>query len=209
MMEAKLDNELHALLLGRMERLGFKAANAVCFVRPIAERKQLITLTTRNERGKLKFSCALGVRFESIESMLRPDNNSDTYPTISCPIHLLRPERTFYEWEGSDTQSVTVAADSVIQEIVEVESEFFDRFSTLERVKHELMGSDFLKYCVLSVHQRIGILAAISLLKGQRSEAEELLVKAAHDPKNQNRGTLRRLDELRRQLVGSNNSVEG
>lgn len=199
-MSSELEKTTHDLLTERLQRIGFEAVGFMSFCRTFSDCNQLINVCCRSEGRKLKLTCTLGVRFDSIESLLRPENADSSYPTVSCPVHLLRPEREYYEWEGGNDDELRIAVESMIAEIQKVGLEFFDRFKTIEAVKEELSSSAVSNCLILSPHQRTGTLAAIALARGERSEAESLFADAMKDPRNQKSGKKRLLEELRIQL---------
>lgn len=196
-----LEKTTHVLLSERLRRIGFETVGFLSFCRTVDGCNQLINVGCRSEGGKLKLTCTLGVRFDVIESLLRPKNLDKSYPTVSCPVHLLRPEREYYEWEGGNDEEVMIAVESMIAEIHEVGLGFFDRFKTIEAVKKDLSGSVVSSWLILSPHQRTTTLAAIALVRGERSDAESLFADAMKDPRNQNSGKRRLLEELRAQLL--------
>lgn len=200
MIPSGLEQTTHDLLFERLRRIGFEAVEFLSFCRKVHGCSQLINVGCRFEGGRLKFTCTLGVRFDVIESLLRPTNKDKSYPTVSCPVHLLRPEREYYEWEGGSNEELMIAVESMIAEIQEVGLQFFDRFKTIEAVKEELSGSAASNWLILTPHQRTGTLAAIALVRGERSEAESLFTEALKDPRNQNSGKKRLLEEIRKQL---------
>jgi len=196
-----LEKTAHHLLSECLRRLGFEAVGFLSFCRNVDGCNRLINVGGRSEAGKMKLTCTLGVRFDVIEAFLRPKNVDKSYPTVSCPVHLLRPEREYYEWEGRNEKELTIAAESIIAVIQDVGLGFFDRFKTIDAVKEELSGSAVSNCLILSPHQRTGTLAAIALANGDRSEAERLFADAMKDPRNQNLGKTRLLEELRKQLL--------
>jgi hypothetical protein len=192
---------LHDLLRDRLELLGFHPIGCLSFSRRINGCKQLINVAARKEDNRLKFTCTLGIRFSEVESVLRPSDCDESYPTISCPIHLLHCDREFYEWVGSTAEELTLAVESMITEIHDVGSLFFNRFSTLVQIEEELSASPVSDYLILSQHQRIATLVAILLARGQRDTAKRLLDESLMEPQNQSPSKKRRLEELRAQLL--------
>src|SRR4051812_48675713 len=99
-MPSELEKTVHDFLSERLRRIGFETIGFLSFCRAVDDCNQLINIGCRSEAGKLKFTCTFGLRFDVLESLLRPKNTDKSYPTVSCPVHLLRPEREYYEWEG-------------------------------------------------------------------------------------------------------------
>ncbi len=200
-MPSGLEKATNDLFTERLRRIGFETIGFLSFRRIADGCNQLINVGCRSEAGKLKLTCTLGVRFDAVESLLRPKNMDKSYPTVSCPVHLLRPEREYYEWEGGNDEELTIAVESMIAEIQEVGLRFLDRFVKIEAVEQELSGSAVSDWLILDRLQRASTLIAIALIHGDRSEAERLFADAMKDPRNQNSGKRRRLEELRKQLL--------
>lgn len=192
---------LHERLRKELSAIGFDAIGELCYRRTVGACKQLINVECRMDGGMLKFSCTLGLRFDDVESILRPQTKDECYPTVSCPIHVLRPERTFYEWEGSCDAEFEISASSLATEVREVGLTFFDQFATLESVGAHLSSDEVSDYFMLASHQRVGVLAAISIVNGDRANAESVLAMAMNDPRNRNPGKKRRIEELQKQLL--------
>ncbi len=202
-MSISLVQQLHELLVERFSAIGFATLGRLTYVREVTpDCSQLIAVAARRESAKLRFTCILKLRFKSIESMLRPDADDESYSTASCPIHLLRRERGFYDWEGGDSEELTIAADSLVAEVIAVGLPFLDRFSDVREVKEELSASSVSEYFTLSPHQQASTLAAIHLAQGERAEAESVLTRALDDPRNQHPGRKRRLQEVQERLLG-------
>ena len=201
-MPSKLEKMLGNFLADRLQEFGFLPVDVLSFIRCIDDLKQIINAGGRHENRKLKFTCILGVRFEQIESILRPNENDDSYPTVCCPIHLIAPERKYYEWEGGNEEELAIAADSMIAELHEVGFDYFDRFSTLEAVEEELTSSPVSDSFLLSADQRTGILAAIAMTRGDRAVAEQLFAEAIKDRYFEHPARKRRLEELRTRVLG-------
>lgn len=200
-MPSALEKTAHDLLSERLRPIGFEPIGCLSFSRSTDDCKQLINVGGRTDGGKLKFTCTLGVRFDELESLLRPKSEDESYPTVSCPIHLLRPEREYYEWEGGNEEELTIAVESMIAEIHEVGFEFFEKFKRIEAVEEELTSSAVSDWLILSPHQRTSTLGAIAVARGERTRAERLFADALNDPRNQNPGKRRLLEELRGQLL--------
>jgi hypothetical protein len=195
-MSVALEKMLHDRLQVRLERLGFQSVSSLTFRRIVGECGNLITATARMEDGKMKFTCTLGLQFESIE-LLTKGRLDKAVPSIVCPIHLLASSREFYEWEFADEAQADISVDSLVEEFLEVGQPFFERFGTLDAVTHELRENPVSQSLVVAHHQRTAILASYEVMRGHRDEAEGIFNEALGDPKNQNPGRKRRLEELR------------
>jgi hypothetical protein len=199
-MSVVLERMLHDRLRVRFERLGFEAVAPLTFRRVAGECGSLVTAMTRMEDGKLKFTCSLGLQFEAIE-LLISGKIDKSQPSIVCPIHLLASSREFYEWEFANEAEADVATDSLVEEFINVGQPFFERFGTLTAVTLELRENPVSQSLVVAPHQRTAILASYEVIHGHRDAAEGIFKEALSDPKNQNPGRKRRLEELRGLLL--------
>ncbi len=199
-MSIALKRILHDKLLIRLARLGFEPVSPLVFRRKVRECTHLITAASRMEDGKLKFTCTLGLQFETLE-LLMNGKVEKSLPSIVCPIHLLADSREFYEWEFSNDAEAAVSADSFLAEFAEVGEPFFEKFGNLDAVIHELRENRASQWLVVAQHQRIGILATYEVIQGRREAAQLIFKEALGDPTNQNPGRKHRLEELRKQLL--------
>jgi hypothetical protein len=199
-MSVVLERMLHDRLRERFEKFGFDVVAPLTFRRVVGECGNLVTASTRIEDGKVKFTCSLGLQFEAIE-LLISGKVEKSRPLIVCPIHLLAPSREFYEWEFANEAEADISSDSLVEEFIDVGQPFFERFGTLETVTHELRENSVSQSLVVAPHQRTAILAAYEVIRGHRDAAEGIFREALSDPKNQNPGRKRRLEELRGQLL--------
>lgn len=201
MMPSDLGFWVHNALDGKLGKLGFKSLGYLSFARCSETCIQLVNVGGRTEGREYKFTCMLGIRFDEIERILRPSVADKSYPTVSCPIHFLRPEREYYELKGSCIDELSAATNSLIEELNEVGLTFFERFATIEAIADDLSGSPVSDFFVLSPHQKVGILAAISLIKGKRLAAEQIISDALNDPMNRSPAIKRRIEEVHEQLL--------
>ncbi len=201
MMSTDPKRYIHVVLERELSKIGFATYEQLVFGRFVGSCTQLISLGGRVEGCKFKFSCTLGIRFNEIEALLRPENSDATYPTVSCPIHLLRPDRKFYEFEGESANDLEVAVADLLEEIYEVGLAFYNKFVTVDDIFGELSSSAVSKWFVLSSHQKVGTLAAIAILRGDRLAAERIISEALSDSRNQNAGRQQRIAELHQVLL--------
>jgi hypothetical protein len=197
----RLESLLDALLVELLRELGFTQAERLIFQREIPEVKHLLRFPTRLQSGIMHFNANAAIRFERIETLL--GDNDPLSPTLMMPIHLLRPNKKYIEWEFRP-ESPGDLADRVTGDCQQYLIPFFQKLGTIERLKTQLlyeidhfaevaglrakMSSDYepTKFrvalqnddklrLVLSPQQRVEKLAAIYVLEGKRDVAEQLI----------------------------------
>ncbi len=197
------NRELRRVLADRLAGLGFIEHSPLCFAREQDESVSILNFGGRIDGAKFKFTFTVGVRFAAIEAILRRDNNRITSPTISAPIHFLREDREYFEWEASEPARLTELVDDVIAEIKNSAMEYFRRFSSLALVERELSVSEMKGWFVQTPLQKAGILAAIALRHGRRDDAEAIVAREAAEPRNASPGKRRRVETLKAQLFSN------
>lgn len=207
-MSLTLESQLHQFLTPRLGDFGFEGSGRLIFRRTLSSNDHLIIVGTRTDRSQLLFTCTVGLRFPSVESILRPDNPDETYPSVVCPIHLLRPEREYFEFAATTRTELRIAAASLVAEIADVGFKFFNRFSSLNEVFKELERAKVSSFFVLSPHQGIGTMAAIALSRGERATATELLTRAVKDAESYSTPRRRRVEELAARLLRPESGLE-
>lgn len=197
LMEKKLQSGLNPIML----TLGFLSTETLCFLREKGDRIDIACFAGRQEQLLYKFSFTVGVRFPEIESMIRPDNNDPTYPTIAAPIHFLHSGRQFFEWEFSDDDDLAEVIESVKVYIERWGEAFFAHYSSFSAVEHDLQsGPSGADWHMLNRLQVVETLIALAKLDGRVQEALDILEKALSDPKNRKPAPRRRLEFLRSRL---------
>lgn len=118
--------------------------------------------------GTYCFTLWVGVRFVSLESLLRPDMDS---PTVVMPVHLLRTDQAFTEW------SLTANNDDVVTEVLSDISRYGFPFltanSTLRSVAERLRSDR--DWYTLGPTSRLRTLIAIEFVDGDRAAAVQRL----------------------------------
>jgi hypothetical protein len=117
------------------------------------------------------FTIYVGVRFGSLERLLRPDGDG---PTIVMPIHLLRPDTHFTEWQLSDANDAKLVQKEVLANITRYALPFLGENSSIAAVKARLANGPRDWY-VLSPDARLTVLIAIEFIEGRHTEAMQEL----------------------------------
>lgn len=194
------DRELHRILSGILEQHGFAKVKALCFARKMPHCIQILNFGGSVRGGTFKFSCMVGIRIPEIESLLRPDTNTESFPTVVTPFHFLYDDRRFFEWEANTPDDLQSVANSAAQEILAVTTPFFEQFPDLDSVERELKRTDGFPTFPVTFFQRAGILAAAALCRGCPDEAKEILSDAMSEAANKDQGRRSRIEEIYQQL---------
>ena len=192
------DESLGGLLEDRLSPLGFRRYRCLEFIRGPSTAVEILNFGSRKTEQGFSFSFSVGIRFERVEEVLRPESSDLSYPTIMMPIHLLHEERKFFEWFVVDSSQ---PADSILDEVVsEVENfaePFFRRFRTLRAVKANLESNRPIDWFVLSSQQRVATLAAIFAVMDDKAGALAILDLALEERINDPPKKRRKLEILR------------
>jgi hypothetical protein len=165
---------LDRFLLELVSTLGFARVRPLVYSRPAPPAVGLLVFPQREPGGGLvRFTCTVGLRFAEIESLLHyaPVENA---PTISMPLHLLRKEKSYSEWEldagclGADAEAIRAA---VLADLKDSAIPFIERYCTLHQVRAKLESIYPTDWFTLDPEQRLTILAAIEFMEGDRVTA--------------------------------------
>lgn len=187
-----------------LQSLDFFEHTPLLFARNQGNRSEILNFGGRMDRGLFKFSLVVGVRFSAIEAILRPGNNDPSYPTILAPIHFLHSDRQHFEWEFAEKNELASVLESVRADIENSASKFFEHFSSLDVVEHDLrLGPAGADWHMLGQEQITGVLAAIARLDGRAHHAQQIVDDALADSKNSKPAKRRRLERLKALLGGA------
>jgi hypothetical protein len=150
--------------------MGFEAQTGLRFQRQDGTSFQRVTFSTRSDRsGRVRYSVNLALRFPHVQAILEPEGEGSS--TIGTPLHLLRPNRTYTEWEIDAVSDVERQKDTVLQDIEKWGFPFLQTYSDLGKVKLALESSDPRDWFVLDAEGRTATLAAIEFAQGERASA--------------------------------------
>lgn len=162
-----------------LHKRGFLPCNNFSFIRRLsADCCQDISFAIGEASAEhFIFRVGIGVRFESVERLLRPDRE-DFCSTFGCGLHLLEPSGEYLQWMVIYSSDNTTAQTDVIRLISDYGLPFLDRFSDLVRLQVKLESPDPRDWLTLAPHQRILTLAAVLFAQGQQTQASQILEKA-------------------------------
>ena len=123
-------------------------------------------------KGCAMFSVRVGLRFDAISEWIDYDD-VQTQPTFATPIHLLRDNDPYTEWEYSSSQDLDRLKDLVLADIEAHAIPFIERYSKLAILRATLECQEPRKWVSLGINvdRREVIMAAIQLIEGDRSGA--------------------------------------
>ena len=113
---------------------GFSATmSEVTFTREKQEVEQSITFSSRWEYGAecFRFHFYVADRYRGLERFLGGDQSDELLPFIASPIHLLRADKSLYEWCLDDPTTVI----SVLEQIDTFGIPFLDKYVDLRVVR--------------------------------------------------------------------------
>lgn len=202
MTSSQAEERLQSGLRPILQSLGFSEHAPLSYYRNRGDRLEILNFGGRMDRRIFKFSFVVGIRFPQIESILRPDDDNPTYPTISAPIHFLHPGRKHFEWAFGANDDLALIIALVRADIESLAAKFFDRYSSLMVVEHDLrLGSAGADWHILGREQITEVLAAIAKLDGRDTEANQIVDSALADPRNEKPAKQRRLEQLKLRIV--------
>jgi hypothetical protein len=127
-------------------------------------------------RGTGLFSIGIGLRFDSLAELL------DEYPeemqsTIGMPIHFLRKDNKYTEWEFSNANDLEKLRGTILEDIENHAFPYLERYSQISELQKALESPnkhDWVR-TGLNIDSRVTVLAAIQSVEGDRISAIKTL----------------------------------
>lgn len=127
-------------------------------------------------QGSGLFTILIGLRFESIAKWI------DEYPeekpsTIGMPLHFLRDDKTYKEWEFSDINDLEKLHVVILMDLKKYAFPYIEHYSDLSNLRNILESpnkQDWLS-AGLNVDSRVTVLATIQFVQGERDNAIKTL----------------------------------
>ncbi len=196
-----MEELLDSLLAQPLLELGFKRARQLIFQANLAEVKWILRFPTQFRNNIMLFNVNGAIRFEKIEELL--GNADPLAPTLTMPVHLLRPDRQHTEWQFIPESSGLVIGQ-VLTDCKQYLLPFLEKMSVIMLLKSQLLyeiehyenvtaqraqlsseaertefdvtiQNDGRLRLILGPEQRVEKLAAIFVLDGERRSAEHLI----------------------------------
>lgn len=173
------EKALKEAFIPALKPFGFQFQKGLSFQRDLRECTQWITLAVYSDRlGRIRFSVGVGIRFPKVQSLLESQAEAGETATIGTPLHLLRPERTYSDWEIESLGDVEKLTPTVLQDIEKWGLPFFQMYSDPDAVKRSLESEDPRDWFTLDPERRIATLVAIECAQGHKDAALSRLDRA-------------------------------
>jgi hypothetical protein len=153
----------------------FAEQESLCFVRKRSDHTDILRFGGRIAGNQFKISCFVGIRFDAVSRLLEPDEVDGLSATIANPIHLLAPERKFYERTAVEAGELEFPMAEVVGDVERYAFPCFERFGDMENVAIELRSASSHSTFLVNKWQRVTILAALLLARGDQGGAKQVL----------------------------------
>jgi len=119
--------------------------------------------------GNIFFTARVGLRFETLVIWLH-DDPSETGPTLSQSINLLRKDKTYIEWEFSNVGDFEKLQDTVLNDLKTYALPYIERYSRIADLRKVLESPNKQDWLAagLNVDNRVSVLAAIMFTEGDK-----------------------------------------
>jgi len=210
---------------------GFKYHPPLFFSKKHQDHSDILFFLGRTEGAfdavVFKFSFRVAVKFFAIESILRPEETSPTYPSLAGPMHFLHEDRDIlkHEWALGDGDNVDAVIAQVRHEIVHFAQPFFERYATLEAIEEDVretyqpinikVNRQFdpwpaklqeTSWFDIDPIQKAELLAAIAILHGRKADALLAIEEIRQNPHFKNSPRLKNLNRIQDQYLTPNAS---
>jgi len=167
---------LDSFVQGVVSTLGFQRVERLIYTLPVNEAAALLSFPCRvDPRGPACFTCSAWLRFESLEQYLRGGAAKPTKPTVSMPLHLLRENKRFTEWQFYTSDDLEQLRDTVTHELTDIALPFLERHSKLAELRRKLESPTPADWFILGPEGRLTVLAAIRFVQGDKPGALKIL----------------------------------
>jgi hypothetical protein len=156
--------------------LGFDAIERLIYSRVENEATAVLAFPCRiDPRGPACFGCSVWLRFESLERFLRGDAAKLSIPTVSMPLHLLRENKSFTEWQFRTSEDLEQLRDTVTRELTNIALPFVEKHSRLTEIHRKLESATPADWFALGPEGRLTALAAIQFIQDDKPGALKTL----------------------------------
>lgn len=194
-MESRLDK----YLCGLIHAFGSTRVSSLIYGRELNDAMCLMMFPLRKVSRDYFTTCNLALVFEHLSEIFHGDRPGRPVPQIFMPIHLLRPNTHFTEWEFQDTRSMVLLGDAICNDLRSYAQPFFDRYSKMTETRKCLENSKEDPF-VLTSEQRITLLAALQYVQDDKTIAVKTLDDALFERKDAPLKKRFPIESLRRKL---------
>ncbi len=127
-------------------------------------------------QGSGLFTAGVGLRFELIEKWLS-DDPTEMGTTLGKPIHFLREDKIYTEWEFLNTSDLDKLRDIILRDLRKYALPFIERYARLDDLRKSLESPNKEDWfnSGLGLDSRVTTLAAIKFAEGDKSGAIKIL----------------------------------
>jgi hypothetical protein len=157
--------------------VGFNRMDDDFFGRPEHDALGLLSFPFHvSARDSALFTLWVGLRFEPFARWVHEYPN-EIGPTLARPIHFLREDRTFTEWEFASAEELERLRSVILTDLREYAVPFIEHYSRLANLRKALESPNKQDWfdAGLDVDRRVVVLAAIQLVDGDRAGAIKTL----------------------------------
>ncbi len=168
---------LSGQLRGPVAAMGFNESEPLLFLRfPAGNIQQDLVFTPREKLpGVFAFGAGVGIRFAEVEAIIGAGADDQFKSTVGMPIHLLREDKSYFEWEFLAEEDLQEVVRSVVENVELYAIPFLNRFSHLPSVRQTLESHSPRDHFVLSPESRVVVLAGILCVMEGHDSAIQLL----------------------------------
>ena len=199
---SKAEQLLNGFLRSVTAPLGFHPVERLIYSRAANDTTALLAFPCRiDPRGPVCFGCSVWLRFESLECFLRGEAAKPITPTLSMPLHLLRENKRFTEWQFHTSDDLEQLRDTVACELANIALPFVEKHSKMTEVGRKLQSATPADWFGLGPEGRLTVLATIQFVQGDKPGALKRLDDALLERKNALPGERVRIKAVRKRLA--------
>lgn len=194
---------LDGFVQGVVSMLSFQRMERLIYTRPVNEAVAQFSFPCRlDPRGPGCFGCNVGLRFPSLEPYLQGETKLSV-PTVMTPIHLLRENKRFAEWQFHARDDLEQLRDTVTRELTDIALPFIEKHSTLTEIRSKVESTTPADWFGLGPEGRLAVLAAIQFVQGDKPKALKTLDDALLERKGALPAKRLQLEAVRKRLAAA------
>jgi hypothetical protein len=130
------DRFLRDLMSAGLAKHEFKSAGGLCFFRGERSALQLVDFgATKGRAGEFCTSFGVGIHFEAVERLLRPERLGELLSTVGKPLSVLKEWKKFPQWCFDGTSDPQQIASEIMSDFEKFGVPFFRQFGLLHAVR--------------------------------------------------------------------------
>lgn len=199
------ENLLRGAIKENLKSIGFREVGTLFYTKDCND--LLYTLGVGgilNKTGGYEFGYVAGIRFEKIEELLEPDEDSKSKPTIIVPHHFFEEGHVYYQWSFSNTTELAVSAKAMSEHVMMYAGPFWENVTSVNDLNERMEDNAFVQKLVLDSTQTVCLKAAVLFVNNHQVESMEMLQMVLSERKNdlpKRRRPLERLIEAMKRVI--------